>query len=51
MIKLRDLLNLKEAEEKIKPEYTEEAVFKFFDKNKKKLKIQVKNERFNSLIF
>ena len=38
MIKLRDLLNLKEAEEKIKPEYTEEAVFKFFDKNKKKLK-------------
>jgi len=38
MIKLKDLLNLKEAVEKVKPEYTQEAVFKFFDKNKKKLK-------------
>ena len=37
MIKLKDLLNLKEAVEKVKPEYTQEAVFKFFDKNKKKL--------------
>lgn len=39
MIKLKDLLNLKEAkEEKAKPEYSEEAVFKFFSKNKSKLK-------------
>lgn len=38
MIKLKDLLNLKEAEEKAKPEYSEESVFKFFSKNKSKLK-------------
>ena len=38
MIKLKDLLKLKEAEEKAKPEYSEEAVFKFFSKNKAKLK-------------
>ena len=38
MIKLKDLLKLKEAEEKSKPEYSEEAVFKFFSKNKAKLK-------------
>lgn len=38
MIKLKDLLNLKEAAEKAKPEYSEEAVFKFFSKNKSKLK-------------
>jgi cell division protein YceG involved in septum cleavage len=38
MIKLKDLLNLKEAEEKVKPEYSQEAVFKFFSKNKAKLK-------------
>ena len=39
MIKLKSLLKLKEAkEEKAKPEYSEEAVFKFFSKNKAKLK-------------
>jgi hypothetical protein len=38
MIKLKDLLNLKEAEEKVKPEYSQESVFKFFSKNKAKLK-------------
>jgi len=35
MIKLKSLL--KEAKEKEKPEFSEDAVFKFFDKNKKKL--------------
>ena len=39
MIKLKDLLKLSEAkEETAKPEYSEEAVFKFFSKNKAKLK-------------
>jgi cell division protein YceG involved in septum cleavage len=38
MIKLKDLLKLKEAQETEKPEYSEEAVFKFFGKNKAKLK-------------
>ena len=38
MIKLKDLLKLKEATEVEKPEYSEEAVFKFFGKNKAKLK-------------
>ena len=38
MIKLKDLLKLKEAKEEAKPEYSEEAVFKFFSKNKAKLK-------------
>jgi len=38
MIKLKDLLKLKEATETVKPEYSEEAVFKFFGKNKAKLK-------------
>ena len=38
MIKLKDLLKLKEAAETEKPEYSEEAVFKFFGKNKAKLK-------------
>jgi cell division protein YceG involved in septum cleavage len=38
MIKLKDLLKLKEATEIEKPEYSEEAVFKFFGKNKAKLK-------------
>lgn len=37
MIKLKSLLKLKEAKEKKPAEFTEEAVFKFFDKNKKKL--------------
>jgi hypothetical protein len=32
MIKLKDLLKLKEAQETVKPEYSEEAVFKFFGK-------------------
>ena len=38
MIKLKDLLKLSEAKETEKPEYSEEAVFKFFGKNKAKLK-------------